>query len=308
MSVLVIGEALIDEVHGTDGVARSVGGSPINVAVALGRLGTPVTLLTDLGEDSDGEWIEDHARGSGVLLDGLRTGRTSTATAELQPDGSATYTFDIRWNPQLQRLPVPHTVIHTGSLAIFLDPGARLVAELLQRDPLAIVSLDPNIRPGVIGSHDRAVHRFEAVSALADIVKLSDEDAAWLYPDTPTSDIPDRIAALGPTLVVLTSGAQGAVLNSKGETVRVPSLRVPVADTIGAGDTFMGGLIHHLLATDTSREALSEGLNEEHLNQLGQFAARAAAINVTRHGASPPTTDEMMTFTINDVQHSTTPQ
>lgn len=146
---------------------------------------------------------------------------------------------------------------------------------------------------GIIGDHNRALHRFETLAALADIVKLSDEDAAWLYPDTTTDEIPNKIIALGPSLVVVTAGSRGATLTSPRTSLHMPGAEVTVADTIGAGDTFMGALLHHLLEAGISRSELGGGLDEGSLRLLGLYAVRAAGINVSRYGADPPFITEM---------------
>lgn len=287
--VLVIGEALIDIVEDPDGDRELVGGSPANVAVGLARQGHAVRLLTRLGRDERGYRIADELATSLVRIapESWADAATSTARARLQADGSAEYEFAIDWS-----VAVPATIgvraLHTGSIALFLEPGGSLVLETLRRAPEAvIVSLDPNIRPALVGPHAVAIERFAQAAASADLVKLSDEDAAWLYPDADAEAVLRTIAGLGPRLVVMTRGADGAIGLGPGGVVAVPSLTVPVADTIGAGDAYMASLISSALddpAVFDDAEAFAAALRR---------AAVMAGITVSRAGANPPTRAEI---------------
>jgi fructokinase len=163
LDVLVVGEALTDIVTLHEGTTEHPGGSPANVAYGLGGLGITTGLLTAIGDDDRGAAIDNHLRSAGVtLLPGSRSpGRTSTATAALAPDGSASYDFDIAWSIQpLVPAAVPR-VVHTGSIATFLGPGAETVKSLLQQCRSdCIVTYDPNIRPALLGSHAEAKSLF----------------------------------------------------------------------------------------------------------------------------------------------------
>ena len=161
------------------------GGSPANVAYGLGRLGVSTGLLTAIGDDARGAAIEAHLSGAGVvLLPGARSlERTASATATIAADGSASYVFDIDWRLEPLAPAFFPKVLHTGSIATFLAPGAAAVRTLLEqahRD--CMVTYDPNIRPALLGSHSEAKSLFEELVPLTDVVKLSDEDARWLYP------------------------------------------------------------------------------------------------------------------------------
>ncbi|HBH58778.1 MAG TPA: carbohydrate kinase, partial [Arthrobacter bacterium] len=183
--VIVVGEALIDVVHTGDGVTEHPGGSPANVAYGLARLDVSTGFLTSIGTDDRGLAISSHLIGAGVhILPGSQSAAaTSTATATLAGDGSATYSFDLLW----QLAPFAPTylprLLHAGSIASFLAPGAAGVKSLLQHCAgISTVTYDPNIRPELLGSHHEARTIFEDLVPLTDVVKLSDEDAAWLYP------------------------------------------------------------------------------------------------------------------------------
>jgi fructokinase len=289
--VLVIGEALVDIVRDADGaVVEAVGGSPLNVAVTLARLAVRTQLLTGIGDDDRADLIHAHLEQSGVeLLPGARRlARTSTAVASLQPDGSAHYEFDLEWDPTPAPPPTA-AVTHAGSIGLFLEPGAGLVRRRLEEAAhTSLVTLDPNIRPALLDL-DSARAAFERLLPLAKVVKLSDEDAGWLYPNMTDRGVAHHLLAAGPTVVAMTRGSRGCLMASGGFTVEIPAVRADVVDTIGAGDSFMGALIHQLIVSGLTAAVLAgERLWPEELDLLGRRAAQVAAITVSRPGADPP--------------------
>lgn len=290
LDVVVVGEALVDIVVSSRCTVEHPGGSPANVAYGLGRLGAATALLTSIGDDHHGAAIEKHLRSAGVeLLPGSKgPGRTATATATLASDGSAHYDFDIRWDlPRIAPVTLPK-ILHTGSIATFLAPGAAAVRELLEQSHRrCMVTYDPNIRPALLGSHFEAKTIFEELVPYTDVVKLSDEDARWLYPRLSLDDISQLILDLGAGLVAVTSGAEGSLLTTAGAQVAVPPVAAEVADTIGAGDSYMSALVYGLLMRG------ADGLAPSVLEPLGRMASRAAAITVSRPGANPPTAEEL---------------
>lgn len=294
--VLVVGEALVDVVEDQ----ALPGGSPLNVAVGLQRLGVPTTLHSHFGADAHGIEIARHLEASGVGVTPGTVGdhRTSVAEATIAPDGAATYRFEIDWDPA--PLDVPEgtfRAVHTGSIGAALEPGATLVETLLTRlRPTTLVTFDPNVRPQLMGSPEQALPRIERLVALADVVKASDEDLAWLYPDHTVAEVQQRWLALGPALVVVTAGAQGADALAASGPVHVPAFVTKVVDTIGAGDSFMAGLIWAvatlgLLGADR-RDDL-RALDGSQVRQIVSTGARCAGITVGRPGADPPTADEV---------------
>lgn len=288
--VVVVGEALVDIVVSPRGTVEHPGGSPANVAYGLGRLGVDTALLTSIGDDHYAATIEKHLLSAGVkLLPGSKgRGGTASATAVLASDGSAQYDFDIRWDlPRIAPATLPR-VLHTGSIATFLAPGAAVVRELLEQShQRCLVTYDPNIRPALLGSQFEAKSIFEELVPFTDVVKLSDEDARWLYPRLTLDDISKRILELGAGLVAVTMGAEGSLLTTGVARVAVPSVKSAVADTIGAGDSYMSALIYGLLMRG------ADGLAPSVLESLGLMAAKAAAITVRRPGAHPPTSEEL---------------
>ncbi|GAA4742135.1 carbohydrate kinase [Nocardioides endophyticus] len=296
-AVLVIGESLIDVVETrADGVFEAPGGSPLNVAITLARLGVETHLLTALGLDDRAARIEAHLDASGVtLVEGAHSlPRTSTATARMQEDGSARYEFDVAWSPAVTALP-PVRVVHAGSLGLFVEPGAQLVRRHLETTaPSVLVTLDPNIRPSLLPEHATVLNGFEKVLPLAHVVKLSDEDADWLYPGLDERQLIRHLLDRGPVLVAVTRGADGCVLACRDAWIEVPAVPVEVVDTIGAGDSFMGALIHQLLLRGLAADLVSgQRLWPEELVAIGSAAADVAAVTVTRPGADPPCLAEL---------------
>ncbi|CAA0114209.1 Fructokinase [Mycolicibacterium vanbaalenii] len=298
MRALVIGEALIDIVERESSTAREatehVGGSPLNVAVGLARLGREVDFLTHIGTDERGRRIIDYVESAGAqLVPGSNTAsRTPTARATVDRAGSATYTFDIDW--QLSGTPevAPPLVLHTGSIAAVLEPGCLATAALVDTYHLsATCTFDPNVRSALIDDADSARARIDRLVERADVVKASDEDLRWIDPTRPPEEVATGWLALGPSIVVVTTGSGGAVAMCAAGTARVPAFDVDVADTVGAGDAFMTGLIdalwsQDLLGADRRPRLAAIGLDD--LTRAVRAAATAAALTVTREGADLP--------------------
>ncbi|MDR2254305.1 MAG: PfkB family carbohydrate kinase [Bifidobacteriaceae bacterium] len=301
---LVIGEALIDIVVRGSNSSEFPGGSPMNVAVALARLGREVELATWIGNDPHARAIAAHVAESGVLLTPGRAGaaRTPTATARLDASGAARYEFDLEWDfktpPELAGV----AVVHTGSLATAVSPGAEQVVEFftsLKGSPAAAptLSFDPNLRPALIADPAAIRPVVERLVAAADLVKASDEDLAWLYPDRDGAAVAREWAETGPAVVVLTRGAAGALALAGPILLDTAAPRTHVADTVGAGDTFMAGLIDGLWVeglVGAERRAALRSIGENQLLRAIDRAASAAAVTVSRPGADPPWADELV--------------
>lgn len=305
-NVVVIGEALTDIVEGSAGNSEHPGGSPMNVAIGLGRLGVPVSLATSIGSDDRGTEISQRLVSAGVnLLPGSVTSMpTSTSTARLDESGAASYAFDIHWSLSSEIVIPRARVLHTGSIAAFLEPGATQVAAALRAARgRTIVTFDPNIRPSLLEDPGATRLVFEQLLASCDVVKLSDEDAEWLYPNRSSDSVLDLILARGPSLAALTCGGAGALLSTSTDRVRIGGVPVRVADTIGAGDSFMSALIYKIL--DASRDRAEteppwtgSALTSSHLESIGNFAASCAAVTVSRTGSEPPYLRDLSPTTI----------
>ncbi|OCB51907.1 ribokinase [Mycobacterium vulneris] len=292
---LVIGEALIDVVESDGAISGEyVGGSPLNVAVGLGRLGRGVDFLTHIAEDDRGKRIVAYLEDSGVeLVSGsTNAGRTPTARAAVDSSGAAHYTFDIDW--QLAGTPEVATplLVHTGSIATVLEPGCRATAALLDAYRMsATITFDPNVRPDVIQDDDIARGRIDRLVERADIVKVSEDDLRWMDPRHSPEQIARAWLEVGPAIVTVTSGERGAFAVCRSGTVSVPARPVQVVDTVGAGDAFMAGLLDAvwslgLLGADRRRDLSRIGTGT--LEGALQSAALSAALTVARAGADLP--------------------
>ncbi|CCH79893.1 conserved hypothetical protein [Nostocoides japonicum T1-X7] len=301
--VAVVGEALIDIVHDPyDLVEEHVGGSPLNVAVGLARLGVSVDFATTIGDDLRGDRIQEHLADRGVHL--LPTSHTddptTTAVARLDETGAAEYEFDLHFDlPPLDLAPdVGH--LHTGSIGAQLQPGAANVLAAVEAvRTQGTVSYDPNIRPTIMGPVDEVRPKVEAIVAMSDVVKASSDDLEFLYPGDSATAVMQRWCGLGARLAVVTLGAHGVVyeLAETGEAGSHPTRALDVVDTVGAGDSFMAGLISGLLDAgllggpdarerwSTSRLADVEPAIERGL--------ACSAVTVGHPGAYSPTLDEL---------------
>ncbi len=295
--VLLVGEALVDIVHHADGsITETPGGSPANVALSLARLGHAPRLMTQLADDAHGRRVRELLEDSGVTVLAAPAARTSTATATLNAAREASYEFDLVW--ELDDAPWPRSgIVHTGSIGALLEPGATTVrARIAAAHDDALVTYDPNVRPALFPDRDATRAHVEAFLAIADVVKASADDLEWLYPDRSLADTARVWLAAGPAVVVVTEGAEGAFAMTAAHTVRAPGHRVQVVDTVGAGDSFMGALLHGLisagLADATARNRLT-ALDEETLRALLSRATAASAITVSRAGANPPRLSEL---------------
>ncbi|NQX35719.1 carbohydrate kinase [Herbiconiux sp. VKM Ac-2851] len=292
--LLVVGEALVDVVSTPDGRQEHPGGSPMNVAIGLARLGASVTLATRLGTDARGRAIAHHLADSAVRLAPGSIDpatRTSSATATIGPDGSASYDFDIAWD--VAELPTTgFELVHTGSIGALMAPGSGAVARCFESvDGGVLRSFDPNIRPSVLGSRGEVLPLVERLARASTVVKLSDEDARWLHPELDPLEVTAHYARLGASIVVVTRGGDGSLLRVGAETADVSAPIVDVSDTIGAGDSFMAGLLFGLTTSIGAGRVRAAAFDD--ILQAARFAAACAAITVGRPGADLPRRHEV---------------
>jgi fructokinase len=298
VAFLVVGECVVDRVRTADGrVTAHPGGSPANVAYGLGRLGSTVALLTELGSDRDGDAVRAHLESADVRVVAATAARTPSAIAELDHHGAARYDFDVTWTLPDMSVDVRAGHVHVGSVAAYLAPGADTVEAMVrERTGEATVSLDPNIRPVLLGEAATVRVRTERLLALSDVVKASDEDLEWLCPGRDPLSVAQDWVEAGPSVVVVTRGALGSVAVMRDGVLEVPAPSVAVADTVGAGDSYMAALLDGLaaagLAGSGRRDALRAATVAD-VRPVLERAARAAAITVSRPGAQPPTASEL---------------
>jgi fructokinase len=221
--------------------------------------------------------------------------RTSTATASLDAAGVASYQFDITWEPPALSLTRGCPAVHTGSIATVLEPGAEAIRRFLGTlvsEPVT-VTLDPNARPTITPDPVSTWAAVRELAALSDLVKLSDEDCEFLRPGLSPDEIAAELLSVDRTrCVVITRGGEGAIGVSRAARVDVPAPAIKVVDTVGAGDSFMSALIAGLHTRGLLGAVRLEGLTEQNLRDVVDYAVKAAAITCTRHGADPPTAAE----------------
>lgn len=301
--ILNIGEALIDEINRPNTApVEVVGGSMLNVAAGLTRLGHESELATWFGRDERGDKVRAHAEEAGVTLvegsDGAEF--TTVAHATIDEKARATYEFDVLWDVPV--IPNQDGVghMHTGSYAATFQPrGAKVLAAVKRQAIHGTVSYDPNIRPALLGTPDEVRPQIEAIVALSDVVKASDEDLEWLYPGRPVEEIIREWSQAGPALVLCTRGPWGVYIKTAAERdmLVVDPLDVELVDTVGAGDSLMAGLISGLVDADLlgSAEA-KQRLREARWADLMPAIHRGiitSGITVYHEGAYSPTKEEV---------------
>lgn len=298
MTIAVVGEVLVDLVWpmGTDRIVPHPGGSPANVAIGLHRLDRQVTLLSCWGDDPPGELIASYLTETGVPVRRLPSAsrRSTIAHAYLDPStGSATYDFLAAWDPTEIIVPKQTILLHTGSLAAVVEPGATPILKAcraLRNRPGHAVSIDLNVRPAVLPNRDIYRTQIERLAREADIVKASDEDLAWLYPDRDPEDAARALLTLGPKLVMLTQGGHGASAMTAEQRISLPAPKIQVVDSIGAGDAFQAALLDALAPPDAD---LHIPTTATELTSVLHRCIIAGAIACTRQGAQPPTREEI---------------
>ena len=301
--VMVVGEALIDIVIPTSGPpVEHVGGSPANVAIGLSRLGHTTSLATHIGTDPRGQRIAELMADEHVALTpgSTNAARTPTAAAHLDDAGVATYEFDLEWVLDPAAVVVPaggH--LHTGSIAATLTPGGAAVLEIVRAArEHATISYDPNARPTLMGSPEEARPVIERLIRLSDVVKASEEDIRWLYGSTPVTQVLAEWAAMGPSVCAVTQGGSEVIVLAAGTIEHFPTLPASVVDTVGAGDSFMAGLISGLVDAGLLGDvAARERLRNAQWPAIRPAVDRAlacAAVTVSRAGANPPTRADLV--------------
>ena len=299
--ILCAGEALIDMLprttaDGEDAFAPHAGGSVMNTAVALGRLGEKVSFFTGLSTDLFGDVLRAHLTESNVDTAPAHVSDRPTTLAFVRlVDGHATYAFydENTAGRMLLEDDLPEVAadaIFFGGISLVVEPCANTYEALMQREaPHRLTMLDPNIRPGFITDEARYRDRLHAMLALADVVKISDEDLDWVQGDTDAARLLEND---GTQVVLLTRGADGVTVLTRNGSFDVPAERAEVVDTVGAGDTFSAGFLAGLSRAGHLSKA-EVAASDEALRAAAELGAKAAAITVSRAGANPPWAHEL---------------
>jgi fructokinase len=299
LSIWVCGEVLIDLIPGSDGVrVAHVGGGPANTAKALARLGHDVQFIDGISTDEYGVAARKELIDDEVKLDLALTSDKPTCLAiisldanggasyEFKIDGTATFDFNLNWLPDPSRY--KPQVLHIGTLVTVIQPGADVLYDwAMQVAEFAPIVFDPNIRPSVMGDHDLYEAAVEKWAALSSVIKVSDDDMAWLYPGQKYEDVAQRWLNDGAALVVVTRGSNGIIGFTQEGAVEVDGAKITVADTVGAGDT-VGAII-----VEAMIEKGILALTGDVLKAVLHRAAVAAGITCSRKGAQPPYKHEL---------------
>jgi fructokinase len=301
--IVIGGEALVDLVD-DGGTPRSVaGGGPFNTAIAFGRLGVPVGFLGTISRDADGQMLAKQLLDARVDTSFVRWSDAPTPRAVVHHlgDGRNEYTFHLNGTSladlrpdELPVLTEEAWAVYVGTLALAIDPPASAYEALVDREAgRRQIVLDPNVRPAIFGDVDVYRRRFERLARLADVVKLSEDDAAWIYPGLRAAAVLKLILDLGPRVVALTRGENGAIAGSNGAVVDIAGIPVDVVDTVGAGDSFGAALIAALVDESAFGPQATRSADEGVLARAVSYAVAASAIACTRRGAAPPLREEI---------------
>ena len=305
--ITVVGEALVDltpaTCDGEPGLVPRPGGAPFNVAVGTARLGAPTAFVGALSTDGFGRGLAARLHEEGVdTAAAPETGAPTTlAVVQLDDAGRATYDFYLEGTaayglaPSAVAVPDTTTIVHVscGAVTLAQEPAGRALQAALRGRDGALTSFDPNVRPGFVPDRDAYVTLLEDAVASCDVVKVSDEDLGWCYPDDDVDEVAQRWRASGPALVVVTGGPVGAGAYGPEERVQVLAPAVEVVDTVGAGDSFTAALLVWLHERGATSPGDVGALDGGALTEALRFAAAAAAVTCTRRGADPPRRDEL---------------
>ncbi|ESX52021.1 carbohydrate kinase [Mesorhizobium sp. C416B] len=300
--ILCCGEALIDMLprtttQGEPAFAPYVGGAVFNTAIALGRLGAPAGFFSGLSSDLFGGQFREALGASKVSSTYAHTSpRPSTLAFVRLTNGQATYTFydentagRMLTTEDLPKLGAEIEAMLFGAISLISDPAGAAYEEFMKREhQRRVMMLDPNIRPNFIPDKAKHLRRIRSMMAMADIVKLSDEDLHWFGEAGSHEDVIRNWLDRGPKLIVVTHGSEGAVGYSRDHKVTVMPHKVEVVDTVGAGDTFNAGILASLHEQGLLTKAGIGGLSEDAIRQALALGAKAAAVTVSRAGANPP--------------------
>ena len=299
MSIWVCGEVLIDLIpDGSGERVPHVGGGPANTAKALARLGHEVHFIDGISSDKYGQMSRQELLDDEVKLDLAMNSDKPTCLAivslnvnggasyEFEIDGTATFDFSATWLPDPSKY--KPSVLHIGTLVTVIQPGADVLYEwAMQVAEFAPIVFDPNVRSAVMNDRDKYLAAVERWVAISSVMKVSDDDMAWLYPGQQYEDVAKRWINDGAALVVVTRGADGLVGFTADGVVEVPGVKVEVADTVGAGDT-VGAIV-----VEAMIEKGILNLTGDTLKAVLNRAAIAAGITCSRKGAQPPYKHEL---------------
>ncbi len=306
--ILCCGEALMDMLPDTNGAGEHVlrpvtGGSVFNTAIALGRLEQSVGFLSGVSTDGFGRTLIANLEEASVdhsLC--VRSGRPTTLAVVDLSDGNATYTFyddgsagRMVETTDMPDVPKSVSTLLFGGISLIPEPcGSAYENLLLENADDHIIYIDPNIRPNFIENEDQHRARVRRMIARSDIVKVSDEDLSWIEPDCDHDKAIQKWLGEGASIVLLSRGGDGSETHLKSGVVKADAIKIKVADTVGAGDTFSAGFLASLNQQGSLEKAVLGSLDEPIVQTALLYANRAAAITASRDGANPPLLKDMV--------------
>lgn len=303
--IVSCGEAVIDFVpKGSLGYTPCPGGSPLNLAIAVARLGVPIGFISKISTDFFGDMLFNRLASEGVdTRFTVRSERPSTlAFVKIDAGQEPRYAFYTE-NTADRSLsvgdipsPLPDEVqcLEFGSISLLLNPQGETIKSLIRRESgRRVISFDPNVRPMLIHDKTAYIREMEQLAALADIIKVSSADLEWMYPQRPAVKSAEDWLARGAKIVVVTRGKDGALLLSPAFRTEVPEYPVRVTDTIGAGDTFHAAFLARLFQRNFLTSKALAHIKEEAAQDAVCYAVKASSLNCTRQGADPPTAAQL---------------
>ena len=301
--LLSCGDALVDflpvtSIDGRDAAVPVAGGSCLNIAVGMARLGAPAGFVGGISTDLFGRIIADHALGSRVdLRYAMRSEHQTTLAFVRHVGGEPQYAFydeataSGNWTYRQGSIPFDEIeAIHVGSTTLANDQGAAQALAMIE-DAVGstTISFDPNCRPNLVRQKARYIARMDAFAAAATIVRMSDVDFEFLYGSSDQGERAKSLIAAGTSLVVVTRGIKGArAWHRQAGLVEVEAPATELVDTIGAGDSFQAALLFALRAMGRIKRGALAQLNADELHRALSFASACAAFTCSRAGADPP--------------------
>ena len=297
--IWVCGEALIDLIPRGEQKVAIVGGGPANTAKALARLGFDSYFIDGISTDSFGGMIKDQLLHDGVNLKYAHYSDKQTCTADVSLDkagvasyvfiidGTATFDFTNDWLPDPAQ--IKPVVLQIGTLATIVQPAADILLEWAKRvAKVAPIVFDPNVRSSVLPDRPKYQEAIAKWAAISEVIKVSEDDLAWLYPEQDQIAIAEEWIKGGSTLVIITKGSYGIIGVTKDDVVSVPGVKIEVVDTVGAGDT-VGAIVVEAIVERGLKVITGDVLREVLVR-----ATKAAAVTCSRAGANPPTRAEIV--------------
>jgi fructokinase len=300
--IVCCGEALIDMIpnennNGEFSYIPKVGGAVLNTSICLGRLGANVSFLGSISNDLFGEMIVNELKASNVKTDlcELNSYNTTLAFAKITKEETTYSIFDensSNKNISLKDITLKHKQVrslYVGGISLMGEPNGSEIQTFIENNSQdKIIFFDPNIRPSFIKNDEEYKQRFRSILSISDIIKVSDEDLQWLYPNETFDEVCQQLLDTGLSIVILTKGSDGAVIKTKNHEVNSKAIKTNVVDTIGAGDIFNGAFLFSLLNNNTYTKNDMKNINSDILEKSLAFANKVAAISIQRVGANPP--------------------